>query len=124
VAQYLAPQVENSIRYLLEKEEVITSKFDGGQSHEVRTLDGLLRMPQTLELFGPAHIFELRGVLTEPLGWNLRNRVAHGLVSAGECYGPAAITLRWLIVRFCVFPLLPQSNEAAARAAESPEQAQ
>ncbi|MEA3189119.1 MAG: hypothetical protein QOD99_2949, partial [Chthoniobacter sp.] len=120
VAQYLAPQVENSIRVVLEQKGVITSKFDEEQIQQVRTLDKLLLLPQTLELFGAGHIFELRGVLSEPLGWNLRNRVAHGLVTADGCYTPASIMLWWLVVRFCVFPLVSQAGEAA----DSPEQAQ
>ena len=122
VAQYLAPQVENSIRFVLEQKSVITSKFDEEQIQEERTLDGLLRLPQTLELFGAGHIFELRGVLSEPLGWNLRNRVAHGLVTADECYAPASLMLWWLVVRFCLFPLVAQATEQPAPAPDAPEQ--
>ena len=43
-----------------------------------------------------------------------RNRVAHGLVSADGCYSPASIMLWWLVVRFCVFPLVPQAGETTA----------
>ena len=124
VAQYLAPQVENSIRFVLEQKGVITSKFDKEQIQEVRTLDGLLRLPQTLELFGAGHIFELRGVLTEPIGWNLRNRVAHGLVTSDGCYTPASLMLWWLVVRFCMFPLLSQASEQTVPEPDSPGQAE
>jgi hypothetical protein len=122
VAHYLAPQVENSIRFVLEQKGVITSKFNEKQIQEVRTLDGLLQLPQTLELFGAGHIFELRGVLSEPLGWNLRNRVAHGLITVDGCYTHASIMLWWLVVRFCVFPLVLQADEQPAADPHPPEQ--
>ena len=67
-------------------------------------------------------LFELRGVLSEPLGWNLRNRVAHGLVTADECYAPASLMLWWLVVRFCLFPLVAQATEQPAPAPDAPEQ--
>lgn len=114
VAYFLAPQVENSIRYVLENRGVITSKLDDKLIQEVRSLDKLLLMPETTEAFGEEHVFELRGILTEEFGSNLRNRIAHGLATDGDCYGPATEHLWWLLLRLCVIPVLPKVEAGPA----------
>lgn len=112
VAYFLVPQVENCIRYVLDNRGVITSKLDNKLVQEVRTLEKLLLMPETIEAFGEAHVFELRSILTEEFGSNLRNRLAHGLVADGECYAPPTEHLWWLLMRLCILPILPkQINE-------------
>jgi hypothetical protein len=77
---------------------------------EVRSLDKLLLMPETMEAFGEDHVFELRGILTEEFGSNLRNRIAHGLASDGDCYEPATEHLWWLLLRLCILPTLPREE--------------
>lgn len=107
-AYFLVPQVENCIRYVLDNRGVITSKRDNKLIQEVRSLEKLLLMPETVEAFGEDHVFELRGILTEEFGSNLRNRLAHGLVGDGELYGPPTEHLWWLLLRLCVIPILPR----------------
>jgi hypothetical protein len=115
VAYFLVPQVENCIRYVLDNQGVITSKLDNKLVQEVRTLEKLLSMPETIEAFGEDHVFELRSILTEEFGSNLRNRLAHGLIADGECYAPPTEHLWWLLMRLCIFPLLPkQVNDEPA----------
>ena len=107
---FLVPQVENSIRYVLDNRGVISSKLDNKRIQEVRTLEKLLLMPETIEALGEEHVFELRGVLTEEFGSNLRNRLAHGLLTDGDCYTLATEHLWWLLLRLCVIPLLPRQK--------------
>ena len=118
VAYFLAPQVENSIRYVLENRGVTTSKLDDKLIQEVRSLDKLLLMPETTEAFGEEDVFELRGILTEEFGSNLRNRIAHGLTTDGDCYAPATEHLWWLLLRRCVIPILPRQAADDSTASE------
>lgn len=115
VAYYLVPQVEPSIRYLLENHGLITSKLNDKLIQEVRSLEKLLTEPETTRALGEAHVFELRGSLTEKFGGNLRNRLAHGLLSDGECYTMHVMHLWWLLLRLCVAPLpsLPRKAEVS-----------
>lgn len=113
VAYYLVPQVESSIRYVLERRGIITSKLDNKLIQEVRSLEKLLMEPETNQALGEDHVFELRGILTEEFGGNLRNRLAHGLLSDGECYSAAVMHLWWLLLRLCVAPLLPRKGEGS-----------
>jgi hypothetical protein len=112
-AYFLIPQVEESIRYVLENRGVITSKLDNKLVQEVRSLDKLLRMPETVDVFGEDHVFELRGILTEDFGSNLRNRLAHGLLTDGECFLPSVMHLWWILIRLCISPLLPEQGTPA-----------
>jgi uncharacterized protein DUF4209 len=66
-------------------------------------------MPETRDAFGEAHVFELRGLLTEEFGSNLRNRLAHGLLDEGDCYSESVLHLWWLLLRLCVVPLIAES---------------
>jgi hypothetical protein len=112
-AYFLIPQVEESIRYVLENRGVITSKLDNKLVQEVRSLDKLLQMPETVEVFGEDHVFELRGILTEEFGSNLRNRLAHGLLADGECFLPSVMHLWWILIRLCIAPLLSEQGTPA-----------
>jgi hypothetical protein len=57
-----------------------------------------LWMKETEEVFGQDVLFDLRGILIERFGHNLRNELAHGLVPAGDFYSPSAVYLWWLVI--------------------------
>ncbi len=106
----LVPQIENSIRVLLALRGVETSALlNSGVQHQ-RQLGTLLGLPQTVEMLGKNVTCELRALLLEPTYANLRNRIAHGLVSDAELeHGEPAVYLWWLILRLvaltCVAPI-------------------
>jgi hypothetical protein len=62
-------------------------------------------MPEAIQIFGEDNLFELRGVLCEKFGFDLRNRLAHGFLTAPECFGPDVLLAWWLILRLCAFPI-------------------
>lgn len=107
-AHLLTPQLENSIRYVLEQNGVDVSNLESDLTQPVKTLGPLLTLPATTEIFGPDGVFELRGLLIEKLGYSFRHRVAHSFVSKGECYGPECSNLWWLALRLCYIPLMPR----------------
>lgn len=111
----LVPQIESSIRYVLVQRGVIVSKLNSELIQEVRHLDTLLSLPETIDIFSTNTIFDLRGLLVERFGCNLRNRLAHGLMQEGHFYSAEVIYVWWLILRFCCVPLiLHQRREAGA----------
>lgn len=103
-ASILVPQVENSIRDLLEREGVKTSvlRRDGTQADS--TLEGLLKEEKLKGILGEDAIFDLRGLLVEEFGTNLRNSVAHGLVSQNGFFSPRVTYFWWLILHLCCVP--------------------
>lgn len=74
-------------------------KPDGTQ--EERTLSALLDTPQAASAFGSAGVLELQDLLTDQLGSNLRNEVAHGLETDGGFFSTEFVYVWWLLLR-CV----------------------
>ena len=94
----LVPQVEASFRHILQLHGVITSTVDGEGIQEERDLNQLLWTKEAEGIFGQDILFDLRGILIERFGNNLRNELAHGLVPEGGFYHPAAVYLWWLVI--------------------------
>lgn len=93
----IIPQLENSIRYIASKANVkVTSLKNSGAIQEEMDLGSLLLDGEIQKLLGEDLTWELRSMLTEKTGPNLRNRVCHGLVAPYQdsmvCY------LLWLVL--------------------------
>lgn len=97
----LIPQIEASIRHVLNQHNVITSTFDSEGTQQERDLNQLLWLPETEQIFGSDILFDLRGILIERFGHNLRNESAHGLLPEAGFYQPASVYIWWLIVYLC-----------------------
>ena len=109
----LVPQIENSLRYVLQQRGVIVSNLDPEGIQEEYPLGKLLyEIPEVREIFGEDILFDLQGLLHERFGSNLRNRLAHGLVSDNECMSPASAYAWWLVLHQCCAPLLAHRSEA------------
>lgn len=105
----LMPQLENSLRYVLKQADVDPSAIQSDMTQENRNLSVMLnRDRETLEsIFGGAIVFEIENLFDFRGGPALRHQLAHGLLSAGECYGADSIYACWFIFRLCTLPLLP-----------------
>ena len=118
-AHILIPQIENSVRYVLNHHGVITSTLSSEGIQENMNLNRLLYLQQTREIFGEENVFDMRGLLVEKVGPNLRNEVSHGMMSDGHFFrGREAIYLWWLVLRLCLVPVLI-SEQAQDGATES-----
>jgi len=67
-------------------------------------LNKTLSLNEAEKLFGADLVFELRGLLVERDGSNLRNRIAHGLMSVDEFYSGPPRYLWAMILRLCCWP--------------------
>ncbi len=101
----LLPQIENSIREILTEMGVITSKLESDTTQDERDLGWMLTHPEMAKIFGDSMAFDLRGVLVERFGHNIRNDIAHGLLAESQMITPAAIYAWWLTLRLCCIPL-------------------
>jgi hypothetical protein len=93
---FLIPQIEASVRYILAHVGVITSGLDDDGIQDEYNLNRMLtaseyRIPLA-KILGEDFVFDLRGLLVERFGANLRNDMAHGLIdhdaffSESGCY--------------------------------------
>ena len=98
----LTPQIENSLRYVLESRGVDCTKLESDGVQPLKVFGGIFGLPETETVFGKDLCFEIRGCLIEKSGYDFRNRVAHGFVGENDCYSNAAITVWWLTIRMCL----------------------
>ena len=104
----LIPQIEDSIRAVLIAHGIVPSSFYDSGVQDEYNLNKLLTNPKFAEplkrIFGEDFIFELRGVLIERFGSNLRNDLAHGLIGHSAFYSSPAVYFWWLSLRFYLLP--------------------
>jgi hypothetical protein len=100
----LIPQIEHSIRLHLEGVGAITSGYDRLYRQSEFDLNTTLRMPELRTIFNDGDlVFDLRGLLIEHHGSNLRNDMAHGLLEDGQFHSEASIYLWGLCLRLSMW---------------------
>ena len=106
----LVPQLEDSIRRLFERAGLPSIKQSkNGDSWEYETYGNLLRrMKDQFPQFLPEELnVYVQRTLTDPTGWNLRNRIAHGFLSSFDCNRFTTETVLHLYLSFCLFQQKP-----------------
>ena len=109
-AHLLIPQLENSLRYVLEQRGIVpyTNDTETGVS-KAWTLEAMLKRQELIDDLGEDVIFDLRCLLISGFGSNLRNNLAHGLMSTGHFFDHSIVYLWWLTLYLC-FHGIPLSN--------------
>ena len=105
----LIPQIENSVRYLLEKRGAVTSGLDDRGIQNEHYLTSTLyprNYPEITSIFDEDTLFDLQGLLVEHSGSNLRNLMAHGRINDDGFLSPLMSYLWWLTLRLCCLPIL------------------
>lgn len=103
-AAYLIPAVEPLVRSHLRRRGVHTTVHREDGTQQERTLSELLAMPEAEQTFGKGLVFELRTLLTEPLGYNLRHQYCHGLMPDQHLQNSGTMALWWCLWRIILFP--------------------
>lgn len=100
----LIPQIENGLRYLLEQNGVVPRNVDANGIEEVWGLERTIAHPVIKEMLGSDFVYELQSLLAGRLGPNLRNSIAHGLLSPAALSGESALYTWWVMLRLVVMP--------------------
>jgi hypothetical protein len=116
----LLPQVENSIREIFTAHGVITSKLESDTTQDERDLGWMLTRPEMAKIFGEGMAFDLRGLLVERFGLNLRNDLAHGLLAESQMITPGAVYAWWLVLRLCCIPVARAMQSQATEQGQPP----
>ena len=125
----LIPQIENSIRVILErkglllpklKEEKKKHKGQKEQSYiqnqkdfiqEEYDLNKTLRSSDSETIFGEDMVFCLQALLVEKHGGNYRNKLAHGLIEYSDFFNGWSNFLWAVTIRLCYFFQLPDKKQ-------------
>ena len=92
----LVPQIEHMVRFHLKQAQVKTTNLDSNGIETENSLNTLMELSETQEIFGENLCFEIKALFCDPFGANLRNELAHGLLGDDECQSDYAIYAWWL----------------------------
>jgi hypothetical protein len=95
----LVPQVENLVRYHLKARGIKTTNLDINGIENENGLSTLIDIPEVKEIFGEDLAFELKALYCDSFGPNLRNEVAHGLLTHDECCSTYSAYAWWLCLK-------------------------
>lgn len=105
-AHLLIPQIEHTMRYILAQKGVITSGIDSYGVQNEYDLNKTLYNPEIKKCFEENILFDLQGLLVEASGANLRNLMAHGLMSYDSFYSMHVPYFWHLVLRLCSLTLI------------------
>lgn len=97
----LIPQLENSFRMFAEACGDIITSFEDDGSEQVKSLNTIFELENFVEAYDEDLIINLRALLTEKYGLNMRNRIAHGLCSSDELSSAGTIYVWWISLKLC-----------------------
>ena len=102
----LTPQLEHLVRILMKQNGIKTTTLDSNGIETENGLSTLLGNPDIGKTMDKNLIFEFKALLADPIGPNLRNEVAHGLIEADGAMSVYAIYLWWLCLRLGIKTIL------------------
>ncbi|GAB4326070.1 MAG: hypothetical protein Kow0074_20230 [Candidatus Zixiibacteriota bacterium] len=116
-AHILVPQLENAIRNVVERQGGRVTEIPR-EGPKVQREVGLHKLlcdqkisAKTIEIFGDDLVMEMRALLVEGVGPNLRNRVCHGLSDWHGLDCPEARYLWWLVIHLCAFGFIMSQRD-------------
>ena len=113
----LAPQVENLFRNIAREVGGLTVTLEKDGSSMEKVLSSILSLPELVDCYDNDILFTFRGLLNEQAGANIRNEIAHGIISEYACstgvclyFGVAVIKLLSLTSASC-YQILKNSKK-------------
>lgn len=95
----LCPQMEHMVRLHLKAAGAQTTTLSQDGIETENGLGTLMEMPEVENALGPNLTFEIKALFCSPFGPNLRNQVAHGLLSLDDCRSVDSVYAWWLGMR-------------------------
>lgn len=117
-AHLLIPQLENSLRFILDNGGSNTAKLNIDLTQEDQSLSQLYsNQRKALEnRLGTDITYMLHLLFNLKGGSMLRHEMAHGKLSSSECYNPLCVYACWLMYHIACLPLLSRWNSHVAPA--------
>lgn len=115
----LVPQIEHMVRWHLKAAGVKTTTLDKDGIENENGLSTLMDVPEVAQIFGEDLSFELKALFCDAFGPNLRNELAHGLLTAEECQSTYAIYAWWIGIKI-VFNTFWNSARKAQNPSDKP----
>ena len=98
----LAPQAENIFRYIAKEAGALTVTFENDGTSKQKTLTSIFDLPELLDCYDNDILFLFKGLLNEQAGANIRNDIAHGIMSESAGSSGACVYLICAIIKLLV----------------------
>jgi hypothetical protein len=115
----LVPQLEQVVRVMLRRHDVHTLLVDEHGVESEKSLNALLDMTESEDIFGAGMVMEMKAMLVVQGGPNLRNDVAHGLLDDNSAWSYSALYMWWFCLRLVTWPVVELMDRARTQTAES-----
>ncbi|WP_374009235.1 DUF4209 domain-containing protein [Leifsonia sp. LS-T14] len=100
----LAPAIEGSVRHILHQYGIETRAIRDDDTEIETGLSALMDLDGADDIFDKDLAWNIRALFCGPIGPNLRNRVAHGLVTRAEAESTASIYAWFFAFRLAFVP--------------------
>lgn len=119
--QLLAPQIEALVRQHLANAGEQTSTIDPATQVETEIgLSALMGRSRAGEILTPDLAFEIRAIFCGPSGPNVRNDVAHGLISDQVAAGGTSLYVWWFCLRLVYLAFWNAQHDTDASESRTP----
>jgi len=113
----LVPQLEQVVRVMLKRNDVHTLFVDEHGVESEKSLNALLDMAETEDIFGAGMVMEMKAMLVVQGGPNLRNDLAHGLLNDNSAWSYSALYMWWFCLRLVTWPVIEMMDRARTQEA-------
>jgi hypothetical protein len=110
----LVPQIEAALRWNFRRRGEVTTKLNRDGYQEEMDLNQLLATATARDLLGEDLRFALQALLTSRFGFNLRNKLAHGLLDVGTMHSTVSEFFWALVLMICVRAISPAPTSGDA----------
>lgn len=117
----LVPAIEALVRLHLANAGERTSAIGADGNENEIGLSALMESEQIVAIFGEDVVFELRALLCGPIGPNLRNEVAHGLLGDTVFSSGVSVYLWWFTLKLVFMPYWNALHDPEATEAREPD---
>lgn len=98
----LIPQIENLVRVCMKSAGIKTTTLDSDGIETENGLSTLLDNSEINKAIEPNLVLEFKALLTDSIGPNLRNEIAHGLLEVDGSMSIFAVYLWWLCLKLVI----------------------
>lgn len=119
---FLAPQLEQMFRRILQAHGETTVHIDGDKREDEKGLNRLLKHDIIRHVLDEDLLFEMEAMFCNPMGPNIRNHLAHGLIGYRECSSVSFVYAWWLVWR--LLSMMHEHHTAQPNAPEGRQQAE
>ena len=119
-AHVLVSSLEAAVRYHLSNSGEATSTISTDGIETELGLAALMKKSKNVEVFGEDITFELRALLCGPVGPNLRNEIAHGLLGDKGIRSASLVYLWWITLKLVFTPYWNSVHDIQATDSREP----